>query len=335
MIDKNSIERLSKRLEYIDNELIVSAIEQNEWFSEKSIRRAVRGVVDEFLDWQKLSNWLCEYGDLSQPARLTTMVVTAGNIPLVGFFDLFCSVLVGERTLLKPSSRDRVLMSFVAKLMNEELNAKIDIVDSIDNSADVLLFMGSDAVADELMKTWSNKPHLIRSHRTSVALLSGEESSEQLEALVDDVFAYFGLGCRNVTNIFIPRGYDLNRLIDVFNRYEIDSPEYQRIVKRHVARLSVCEAEFCAGNFFVMNEGFSSELPMGELRWIEYDRVDELECFINDNESVIQCVVNEFVPMSAWKCIPFGRAQQPSLNDFPDRVDTIQFLQKIVTFAKQ
>ena len=335
MFDRDKLNRIANQLKGIEDEVIALSVSCNEWFTEKSVRRAINSVVNEYLDSEKLMQWWSSYSNLPVQEPSTVMVVTAGNIPLVGFFDLFCSVLVGHQVLLKPSSRDYHLMSYAAKLLNREFGDKIKIVDSIDNRADALLFMGSDAVADELRALWSDKLHLIRSHRISIALISGNESSQQLELLADDVFAYYGLGCRNVTNVFIPKGYDLMKLVGVFNNYQMDSEEYRQIVRRHVARMSVCGEKFVAGDFFVFKEGFSSELPMGELRWIEYDNVNQLRNFIDDNEMHLQCVVSDDVSIDSWRCVPFGRAQQPALKDFPDRVDVIQFLQKIVTFAKQ
>jgi hypothetical protein len=262
------------------------------------------------------------------------MVVTAGNIPMVGFFDLFCAVLAGHRVLLKPSSRDRVLMCYAADLLNKYLGAQVEVVDAIDNGADALLFMGSDSTAEMLLRDWADKPHIVRSHRISVALLSGNESDEQLERLADDVFAYFGLGCRNVTNIFLPQNFDVERLIEAFNRYNIASEEYRSVVRRQKARLAVCCQPFVAGDFFLFKDGFSTDTQMGEVRLCRYQNENELKTLLNHNEEHVQCVVNESVSLPDWKCVAFGEAQKPALDDFPDRCDTMIFLRKIVTFAE-
>ncbi len=334
MVDLVGIEQLARELRHIDDVVVAQAAAQNEWFTESNIRRAGRSIADEFLCVEKLAQWLARYDGLpvAEPARV--MVVTAGNIPMVGFFDLFCAVLAGHRVLLKPSSRDRVLMCYAANLLNKYLGAQVEVVDTIDNSADALLFMGSDSTAEVLLADWADKPHVIRSHRISVALLSGVESDEQLERLADDVFAYFGLGCRNVTNIFVPQDFDAQRLVRAFNRYDIGSDEYCAVVRRQKARLAVCCLPFVAGEFFLFKDGFSTDTLMGEVRLCRYESEAELQSLLNRNEEHIQCVVSENVKLPDWKVVDFGQAQKPALDDFPDRCDTMIFLQKIVTFAE-
>ena len=334
MVDLIGIEQLARKLRHIDDDIVAQATVQNEWFTESNIRRAGCSIADEFLCVEKLAQWLARYDGLpvAEPARV--MVVTAGNIPMVGFFDLFCAVLAGHRVLLKPSSRDRVLMCYAANLLNKYLGAQVEVVDTIDNSADALLFMGSDSTAEMLLRDWADKPNIVRSHRISVALLSGNESDGQLERLADDVFAYFGLGCRNVTNIFLPQDFDEERLIEVFNRYNIASEEYRSVVRRQKARLAVCCLPFVAGDFFLFKDGFSTDTQMGEVRLCRYQDENELQLLLNQNEEHIQCVVSENVKLSDWKVVDFGQAQKPALDDFPDRCDTMIFLQKIVTFAE-
>lgn len=334
MVDLSKIEQMADALRELDDTVIAQALAQNEWFTESNIRRAASAIADEFLCPSKLHKWLGHYSGLPVAAPARVMVVTAGNIPMVGFFDLFCAVLAGHNVQLKPSSRDRALMCYVANLMVELLGGQIEITDEIDNSADALLFMGSDSVAELLMKTWADKPHVIRAHRVSVALLSGGESDKQLGRLADDVFAYFGLGCRNVTNIFVPMDFDSERIVRVFNGYQIDSEMYRSVVRRQQARLAICCQPFVAGEFFVLRDGFSTETMMGEIRLCRYADIDELRAMLSANQASIQCVVNELVESVEWASVGFGRAQKPTLNDFPDRCDTLNFLQKIVTFAE-
>ncbi len=294
------------------NRIIDEAIAANGWFTRKDILRAVEAIRTEMLDREKLTAWLGHYVRSADPKSVA--VIMAGNIPLVGFFDLLCVVAAGHECYLKPSSKDSVLMRYVVEQLCE-IEPSIAIYDySADATYDMAIATGGDDANAYFREHFAGTRTLLRGSRHSVAVLNGNESAEELHALYNDITAYSGLGCRSVSMLFVPRGY-----VPEFKCSVAENAKLKRNIQAMRATLTIEGAEFWNAGAFIMRRGedFAQSLAVVTLR--EYLDIGEVKTWIETNSEYIQCVVSH-------SDIPFGRAQYPALMDYADGVDTMRFL---------
>lgn len=294
------------------NRIIDEAIAANGWFTRTDILRAVEAIRTEMLDREKLAAWLSHYTKAVEPKRVA--VIMAGNIPLVGFFDLLCVVAAGHECHVKPSSKDSVLMRYVVEQLRD-IEPGIAICDySADATYNMAIATGGDDANAYFREHFAGTRTLLRGSRHSVAVLNGNESAEELQALHNDITAYSGLGCRSVSMLFVPRGY-----VPDFKRGEVDNTKLRRNIQAMRATLTIEGAEFWDAGAFIMRRGedFAQSLAVVTLR--EYLDIEEVKKWIEENIEHIQCVVSR-------TDIPFGRAQYPALMDYADGVDTMRFL---------
>lgn len=294
------------------NYIIEETIAANGWFTRVDILRAVEAIRIEMLDRERLTMWLSNYIKAVEPKRVA--VIMAGNIPLVGFFDLLCVVAAGHECHLKPSSKDSVLMRYVVDQLRD-IDSNIAIYDySADAAYDMAIATGGDDANAYFREHFASTRTLLRGSRHSVAVLSGEESAEELQALHNDITAYSGLGCRSVSMLFVPRGY-----VPDFKHGEAENEKLRRNIQAMRATLTIEGAEFWDAGAFVMRRGedFAQSLAVVTLR--EYADIEEVKKWIEENKEHIQCVVSR-------SDIPFGSAQYPALMDYADGVDTMRFL---------
>ena len=294
------------------NRIIDEAIAANGWFTRADILRAVEAIRSEMLDREKLAAWLSHYTKAVEPKRVA--VIMAGNIPLVGFFDLLCVVAAGHECHLKPSSKDSVLMRYVVEQLRD-IEPSIAIYDySADATYDMAIATGGDDANAYFRDHFAGTRTLLRGSRHSVAVLNGNESAGELQALHNDITAYSGLGCRSVSMLFVPRGY-----VPDFKRGEAVNAKLRRNIRAMRATLTIEGAEFWDAGAFIMRRGedFAQSLAVVTLR--EYLDIGEVSEWIETNAEYIQCVVSH-------SDIPFGRAQYPALTDYADGVDTMRFL---------
>ena len=294
------------------NRIIDEAIAANGWFTRADILRAVEAIRTEMLDRDKLMAWLSHYMKAVELKRVA--VIMAGNIPLVGFFDLLCVVAAGHECHLKPSSKDSVLMRYVVEQLRD-IESNIAIYDySSDATYDMAIATGGDDANAYFREHFAGTRTLLRGSRHSVAVLNGNESAEELQALHNDITAYSGLGCRSVSMLFVPRGY-----VPDFKRGVAENVKLRRNIQAMRATLTIEGAEFWDAGAFIMRRGedFAQSLAVVTLR--EYLDIGEVSEWIEENAEHIQCVVSR-------TDIPFGRAQYPALTDYADGVDTMRFL---------
>lgn len=294
------------------NRIIDEAIAANGWFTRADIFRAVEAIRSEMLDREKLMAWLSHYTKAVEPKRVA--VIMAGNIPLVGFFDLLCVVAAGHECHLKPSSKDSVLMRYIVEQLRD-IEPSIAIYDySADATYDMAIATGGDDANAYFREHFAGTRTLLRGSRHSVAVLNGNESAEELQAIHNDITAYSGLGCRSVSMLFVPRGY-----IPDFKRGVAENAKLRRNIQAMRATLTIEGAEFWDAGAFIMRRGedFAQSLAVVTLR--EYSDIEEVKKWIEENTEHIQCVVSR-------SDIPFGRAQYPALMDYADGVDTMHFL---------
>ena len=294
------------------NRIIDEAIAANGWFTRADILRAVEAIRSEMLDREKLMAWLKNYTKAVEPKRVA--VIMAGNIPLVGFFDLLCVVAAGHECHVKPSSKDSVLMCYVVEQLRD-IEPSVAIYDySADATYDMAIATGGDDANAYFREHFAGTRTLLRGSRHSVAVLNGNESAEELQALHNDITAYSGLGCRSVSMLFVPRGY-----VPDFKRGVAENSKLRRNIQAMRATLAIEGAEFWDAGAFIMRRGedFAQSLAVVTLR--EYSDIEEVKKWIEENKEHIQCEVSR-------TDIPFGRAQYPALTDYADGVDTMRFL---------
>jgi len=292
----------------------------NAWFTQEHINTAVKYIAEEFLDAEKLNEWIAEY-TLPLESRKVG-IVTAGNIPLVGFHDFLCGFISGHEIYLKLSSRDDVLLPhLIGKLAAWEpaVAQQIHIAENLKN-CDAYIATGSNNTARYFEQYFARHPHIIRKNRTSVAILEGDETDRELAELGKDVFIYYGLGCRNVTQLCVPQGYDFLHLLETFNAYDhyIHHHKYKNNYDYHFAIYLLNKVPFLTNDSLMLVE---NKLPFSAVSVLHYRYYDDVKTLTHELESgkEIQTIVGRGFT-------PFGTAQKPSLNDYADGVDTMAFL---------
>lgn len=299
------------------------AAAENAWFTPAFIDLAANNIADQFLTAEGLQTLIDAYSiPAENVAPKKIGIVAAGNIPMVGFHDLLCTFLTGHYAVVKLSSKDTVLIKFLTKKIVEwNLNAAAYFTFSdMLKSCDAYIATGSNNSSKYFDYYFSKYPHIIRKNRTSVAILTGDETEEELEALADDVYQYFGLGCRNVTKIFVPYEYDFVRLLNAFKKYNplIEHPKYKNNYDYNLALHLLNKREYMSNESLLLLEDPSLFSPIGQLHYQYYKNGNELRGRLQNDET-IQCIVSR-------QDNHFGQAQCPGICDFADGVDTIRFL---------
>lgn len=298
------------------------ATAQNGWFTPEFIDLAVKNICTEFLQKQKLEAWAAHYHLDDNVGGKNTGIVMAGNIPLVGFHDFLCVFISGHRQTIKLSSKDDILLKhLVEKLTGWEprLKERIHFADML-KGCDAYIATGSNNSARYFEQYFSKYPNIIRRNRTSVALLSGKESAEELSALSDDIHQYFGLGCRNITKIHVPAGYDFVPLLRAFDKYKYfsDHHKFKNNYDYQFSILLLNNVYYMTNGTTLLVEDADNFSAISRLNYSFYSHPDKVIEMLTGNED-IQCICGQ-------NGIPFGQAQKPRLRDYADGVDTMQFL---------
>lgn len=296
---------------------------QNSWFTPEFIELATRNIARGFLQTNALTAWAQQYNiaaDNTAPKNVG--IIMAGNIPLVGFHDFLCVFMSGHSQTIKLSSKDDVLLKHLVEQLydwDESTRPLIAFADML-KGRDAYIATGSNNSARYFDYYFSKYPHIIRRNRTSVAILTGEESQEELDKLADDVYLYFGLGCRNVTKLYVPEQYDFVPLLGAFNKYNhlADLHKYKHNYDYMLAVLLLNKQYYMSNPSILLTESAALFSPISLLNYEYYKPGDKPETALTNNEDV-QCVVGK-------QHIPFGKAQQPSLTDYADGVDVMKFL---------
>jgi hypothetical protein len=295
----------------------------NSWFTPEFIELATRNIARAFLQKDALTAWAQQYNiPADNTAPKNVGIIMAGNIPLVGFHDFLCVFISGHRQTIKPSSKDDVLIKHLVQQLYEwdESTRQLIAFAEMLKGCDAYIATGSNNSARYFDYYFSKYPHIIRRNRTSVAILTGEESAEELEKLADDVYQYFGLGCRNVTKLYVPEQYDFVPMFDAFNKYNYltDLHKYKHNYDYILAVLILNKQYYMTNQSILLTESKELFSPISQLNYEYYKPGEKPEQALTNNEDV-QCVVGKHH-------IPFGQAQQPSLTDYADGVDVMKFL---------
>lgn len=296
------------------------AVSQNAWFTRANIDLSVRNICSAFLQKEKLEEWAKSYPVTQTPKKVG--IVTAGNIPLVGFHDFLCGFISGHITILKLSSKDEVLLKHIIAKLTEWNNAVAEQVQVADNlkGCDAYIATGSNNTARYFEQYFAKYPHIIRKNRTSVAIIDGTETTEELDQLMDDVFTYFGLGCRNVTQLCLPEGYDITKIMDAANRFAdlINHHKYKNNFDYYLAIYLLNRVHYYSNDSLLMVENIIPFSAVSVLHYRYYNDKAIIEKELNHSED-IQCIVGH-------GNTPFGSSQQPQLSDYADGIDTMEFL---------
>lgn len=310
------------------NQVITTTHLHNPWFTPETISLALQSWATA-LQQSSIDKWLDAYiwEDFSPK---TVAIITAGNLPLVGFHDLLCVLISGHRALVKQSSKDQYLMPFLVDMLvsfEPKLAGQVIFTSEPLRDFDLVIATGSNNTARYFEYYFKNKPHIIRRNRTSVAVVSGTETIEQLRALGEDIFSYFGMGCRNVSKLYLPKNYDLNHLFNAWYEYHpiINHAKYANNYDYHKAIYLMNGDAFLDNGFFMLKEDTELHAPTAVCFYEFYTQKNHLQSHLNSLKDQLQCVVAEgFMEEET----PFGQTQFPALWDYADQIDVLEFLLK-------
>ncbi|MBP6372770.1 MAG: acyl-CoA reductase [Ferruginibacter sp.] len=300
----------------------VLAEQKNGWFTREFLEKAAGSIADNYLKEDKLRQWAGYYKLDDNIQEKCVGIVMAGNIPLVGFHDFLCVFITGHKQMIKMSSKDDVLLKHLVKVMagwNSKVNGKVIFAEMLKN-CDAYIATGSNNSSRYFEQYFGKYPNIIRSNRTSVAVLNGSESTEELEKLADDMHLYFGLGCRNVTKIYVPENYDFIPIIKAFDKYQYFS-DHHKYKNNYDYQLSILllNGKYYMTNgstLLTQNESFFS--PISQVHYQFYTSPEGMQQSLQSNRE-LQCIVGH-------SNVPFGQAQNPGLFQYADGVDTMAFL---------
>ncbi len=300
------------------------ASRENNWFIPEFIELSTTSIATAFLQKQALTEWASSYSLTPNGPTNPKIVgiVMAGNIPLVGFHDMLCVFISGHIAHIKASSKDEVLVKHLADTMANWDNEvkELIIFSTMLKGCDAYIATGSNNSAGYFEYYFAKYPHIIRRNRTSVAVLTGAETGEELNQLADDVYQYFGLGCRNVTKLYVPKDYDFVPLLNTFRKYNYlaDHHKYKNNYDYNLAIHLLNKKLYMSNESLLLVEDGSLFSPISQLHYEFYTDKDSLMASLSQNES-LQCVAGKGFTR-------FGTTQKPSLYDYADGVDTMKFL---------
>ena len=298
----------------------------NGWFTPEQVYFAVQSWA-EALKEDNLNQWLSAYEQLDSKPK-TVGLILAGNIPLVGFHDFLSVLISGHKALVKTSSNDQHLIQFLANYMisiDPKLSYYISFTDGKLENFNAVIATGSNNTARYFEFYFKNKPSIIRKNRNSVAVLNGKESHDDLVNLGEDIFRYFGLGCRNVSKLFVPRDYSFETFFKAIYEYKdvIYYEKYSNNYDYNKAVFLMSNFKLLDNEFLTLKEDPSYASPISSVFYEYYENLEELQTRLKNEAEQIQCIVSNNLIENA---IPFGQTQQPKLWDYADNVDTLKFL---------
>ncbi len=307
------------------------ASSENGWFTPENILFSFQKWA-EALTRENLDEWISKYNDndfSQEPGKIKTVaIVMAGNIPLVGLHDFLAVLITGNKVLAKLSSKDKILLPFLSEKLigiEPDFNRYIEFTEGKLENFDAVIATGSDNTSRYFDYYFGKYPHIIRRNRNSVAILTGKEKQEELEGLADDIFRYFGLGCRNVSKLYVPEGYDFKNFFEAVYRWKeiIHNHKYINNYDYNKAVYLMDSLPLLDNEFVLLKEDSGFSTPIGVVFYEKYTSLEDVKTSLEKRSDHIQCIVSQ--GESFWG-IPFGETQQPRLWDYADGVDTLEFL---------
>ncbi len=332
-----SLNRIEKQNDVPFNELffdgfkhqIQLAHEHNGWFTKENVLFALEGWYKSLTE-SNINAWISKY-HFNDIEPKTVAIIMAGNIPLVGFHDFLSVLISGHHVLVKQSSNDKQLLPYISKYLEHiepAFKNRIQFTEERLSHFDAVIATGSDNTARYFEYYFKNKPSIIRKNRNSVAILTGNESEAQLTALSEDIFRYYGLGCRNVSKLFVPKNYDFQYFFKAMYHWNpmIHHHKYANNYDYNKAVYLMSEFEMLENGFLMIKEDESYGSPIATVFYEFYDSIGALKIKLDSDSQKIQCIVAAGIVDNP---IAFGQTQFPKLWEYADNVDTITFLLKI------
>jgi len=308
---------------------IVNVTNYNPWFTTENVSYEINSL-SRILSKKNLKKWLSNYPELENLQDSKKIgVVMAGNIPLVGFHDLLCVLITGNIFIGKLSSKDDKLLKVLTDVLisiNSEFRDKIFYEDERLKEFDAIIATGSNNTSRYFEYYFGKYPNIIRKNRNSVAILSGNESFEELQLLAADIFLYFGLGCRNVSKLFVPENYDFNTFFEAIEKFKnvINHHKYANNYDYNKSIFLLNKVKHLDNGFLLLKEDEAIQSPISTLNYQAYKFEGEIIEDIKSNNENIQCIISN--NKNIKNSIRFGNAQKPELWDYSDNIDTIEFL---------
>ncbi|TWI98036.1 acyl-CoA reductase LuxC [Mucilaginibacter frigoritolerans] len=304
----------------------------NAWFTPESVSRAVI-AIGHMLNVHDLENWLSNYNLNFSHVPKKIGLILAGNIPLVGFHDVLCVLITGNYALIKASSQDSRLIKYVLNMLvaiEPTFYDKYIIVERLEKF-DAVIATGSNNTSRYFEYYFGKVPNIIRKNRSSVAVLTGNESTEQLFKLGHDIFDYFGLGCRNVSKLYVPKGYIFNFFFESIEAYQpiINHHKYNNNYDYNKSIYLVNSDKHFDNGFLMLKEDKKLASPLAVLYFEYYDNLHSIENSLETEKDNIQCIVTASPLSLKSQLVDFGMSQQPALWDYADGVDTMAFLSNL------
>ncbi len=303
----------------------------NPWFTGRFIRKSLR-VWGESLTRASIDRWLAPYPGIStieSGRKVKVAVIMPGNIPLAGMHDFICCLLAGHRVIARMSSDDAVLLPLIGDMLVESepsLKTRMYFSTGQIHGFDAVIATGSDNTARYFNYYFNRLPHIIRKNRNSIAVLDNRESFSNLDELCNDIFDYFGMGCRSVSKLYVPVGYDFTNFTILFDAFDETGNHfrYRNNYDYQKSILLINRTPFIDHRNLILVRNPSLQSPLAVLHYEEYEDIGEVVSFMQENRDDLQCVVcnSDFF----GDTVPFGKAQEPALWDYADGVDTLAFL---------
>ena len=318
---------LSEKGEELES-AIDKASYENPWFSKENCSKAIKYWVEQ-LTQERLDSFSAHYKWRAWNKKV--VLVMAGNIPLVGMHDMLVALLCGCRLEIKPSSEDKALMTFVVNQLwaiNPEFGERIQFIEKLDGDKDAVIATGSNNSFKYFQYYFKDIPHVLRKNRKSIAILDGNETEEELTRLASDIFEYYGLGCRNVSLIMLPRESKITKVIDAFEHYQhlIHHNKFSNNYTYHKALFLMNNQEHLDNGFVLLKESLDLFAPLGCVFYSYYDQLSEVQEFIENQRENIQCIVGKNNKLCN---VEFGHSQSPNLQEFADDINTMAFLSEL------
>ncbi|MCG8411094.1 MAG: hypothetical protein MI739_07405 [Bacteroidales bacterium] len=314
------------------NEIVQNDCVYNPWFTPQNILQALDAIAKS-LDREKINSWISKYPKLNNKTKQSRIgVVTAGNIPLVGFHDFLTILISGDVFVGKLSSKDNRLLKFISQYLislNQDFEKQIVFCEDKLTNFDAVIATGNNNTARYFEYYFGKYPHIIRKNRSSVAVLTGNETSNELQKLGIDIFSYFGLGCRNVSKLFVPQNYSFEKLftsIDSFqNIYKHNKYANNYDYNRSIYLMN--QIRHFDNGFALIKESKDFSSPIGVIYFEYYQDIDKLNEFLDFHKESIQCIVS--CSEKIKNALPLGKAQSPELWDYADNIDTLNFISSL------
>lgn len=330
VLDEHELDETVMTLENV----VEKAHYNNGLFTIESIYLALDAIAEHLLDRAKLIAWAAQYPIAEGNTPSSTLhskvgLVMAGNIPLVGFHDVLCTFVAGKKAVIKLSDRDKFLLPYLLEKLAEFDPRCANYFEYAEQlkGFDAVIATGGDNTSRYFEYYFAKYPHIIRKNRHSVAVLTGEESEDDLKELCVDIFRYFGLGCRSVSKLYLPQGYDFGNLLMALNRYSdiMFHDKYRNNYDYHLALLMLNRTPHRATDSVLLLENPSLHSRIASLHYGFYENIESLSASLAELKEQIQCVVGK-QPIQGFELVPFGQSQCPGLSDYPDGVDVMKFL---------